>query len=62
MYYGHQEYQCRSDDGGSHQCNEFADALGCNKEELGSEEADSPQVTGPWEAERDRQGKKPEGA
>jgi hypothetical protein len=61
MYYAQHEYQYRSDDGASDQCNQFVDALGRNKEYLGREEAYAPQVTCPRETECDRQGKKPDG-
>ena len=61
MYYAQHEYQYRSDDGASDQCDEFVDALGRNKEELGSEEAYAPQVTCPRETECNRQRKEPNG-
>ena len=62
MYYAQHKYQYRSDDGANDQCDQFVDTLGCNKEELGREEAYAPQVTCPRETERDRQGKEPDGA
>ena len=62
MYDVQHEYQHRSDDGASDQCDDFVDALVCNEEELGREEADAPQVTRPRETECDRRGKEPDDA
>ena len=62
MYDVQHEYQHRSDDGASDQCDDFVDALVRNEEELDREEADAPQVTRPRETECDRRGKEPDDA
>lgn len=54
MYYAKHEYHYRSDDARSEQCDESVDAVGCDEEELRCQEAYAPQVTRPWETERNR--------